>query len=101
MPHSEPVVEVETSDGHRFELIDIAPRSPQQTLLLLPGMGISARHYIDLARLLAESGTRVLIHEWRGNGSSSRRAGKRHSHGDWGHRELIQCDLGAAMRTVV
>ena len=101
MPHSEPVLEIQTGDGHRFELVDIAPQAPKRTLLLLPGMGISARHYIGLARLLAESGTRVLIHEWRGNGSSSRRAGKRHRQGDWGYRELIECDLAAAQQTAV
>lgn len=95
MPHHEPVVDVESSDGHRFELIDVAPARAARTMLLLPGMGISARHYIAFARLLAEGGTRVLIHEWRGNGSSSLRAGKGR---DWGYRELIEEDLDTAVR---
>lgn len=94
MPHDQPVVEVETGDGHCFELIDVAPAQTGRAMLLLPGMGISARHYIAFARCLAEAGTRVFIHEWRGNGSSSLRAGKGR---DWGYRELVEEDLQAAV----
>lgn len=97
MPHDQPVVEVAGHDGHRFELIDVAPAHAAQTMLLLPGMGISARHYIGFAQQLAGTGTRVFIHEWRGNGSSSLRAGKGR---DWGYRELIDEDLHAAMRAI-
>jgi predicted alpha/beta hydrolase len=97
MPHDRPVVDVETSDGHRFELIEVAPPKATRMILLLPGMGISARHYISFAECLAERGTRVFIHEWRGNGSSSRRAGKGR---DWGYRELIELDLQAARLAV-
>jgi len=98
MPHDQPVVEVVCRDGHRFELIDIAPADTRQSMLLLPGMGISARHYIGFAGALAAHGTRVFIHEWRGNGSSSLRAGKGR---DWGYRELIEQDLHAAVRTII
>jgi predicted alpha/beta hydrolase len=94
MPHDQPVVRVEAADGHRFELIDVCPRRCRRTLLLLPGLGIAARHYIAFARHLARSGTRVLIHEWRGTGSSDRRA---HRARDWGYRELIEVDLDAAL----
>lgn len=94
MPHDQPIIEVETKDDHRFELIDVASPDPTRAMLLLPGMGISARHYIAFAQRLAERGTRVLIHEWRGNGSSSLRAGKGR---DWGYRELIETDLEAAL----
>lgn len=97
MPHDLPVVNIEAEDGHRFELIEVAPPEPARTMLLLPGMGISARHYIAFAECLAEHGTRVFIHEWRGNGSSSLRAGKGR---DWGYRELIEVDLEAAQRAV-
>jgi len=96
MPHDESVIEVESGDGHRFELIDVAPAQAQRAMLFLPGMGISARHYIAFAQRLAERGTRVFIHEWRGNGSSSLRAGKGR---DWGYRELIEDDLQAALAT--
>jgi len=94
MPHEQSVVRVETGDGHRFELIDVCPKAVARTMLLLPGMGISARRYIAFARRLAASGTRVLIHEWRGNGSSSQRASRSC---DWGYRELIELDLDAAL----
>jgi len=102
MPHDQPVVAVEADDGHRFELIDVAPDSPARTIariiVLLPGLGISARHYIDFARQLARAGrARVLIHEWRGNGSSNRRPGRHREHGDWGYRELLELDLTASM----
>lgn len=95
MPHDQPVVEVESGDGHRFELIDVTPAGAARAMLLLPGMGISARHYIGFARCLADHGTQVFIHEWRGNGSSSLRAGKGR---DWGYRELIEEDLHAAVQ---
>lgn len=95
MPHDQPVVRIESAHGHGFELIEVAPVKAARTMLLLPGMGISARHYIAFARCLAEGGTRVLIHEWRGNGSSSLRAGKGC---DWGYRELVEQDLHAAVQ---
>ena len=64
----------------------------------LPGLGISARHYIDFAAALAQAGrTQVLIHEWRGNGSSNRRAGRHRPNGNWGYRELLELDLPAAL----
>jgi len=97
MPHDQPVVQIEAEDGHRFELIEVAPAETMRTMLLLPGMGISARHYIAFARCLADHGTRVLIHEWRGNGSSCLRAGRGC---DWGYRELIEMDLHAALAAV-
>lgn len=102
MPHDQPVVAVEAHDGHCFELIDVAPELPARTIartiVLLPGLGISARHYIGFATQLARTGgARVLIHEWRGNGSSSRRPGRHIEHGDWGYRELLELDLAASM----
>lgn len=98
MPHDQPVVNVEAEDGHRFELIEVAPLRVARTMLLLPGMGISARHYIAFAEHLGKHGTRVFIHEWRGNGSSSLRAGCGR---DWGYRELIERDLQAALSAVM
>lgn len=96
MPHDQPVINLKGQDGHRFELIHVAAEVPQQTLLFLPGMGLSARLFIDFARTLADSGISVFIHEWRGNGSSSMRATRQC---DWGYRELLN-DVALA-RTVV
>lgn len=96
MPHDHPVIPVETADGHRFELIHVAADKPSGSMLFLPGMGLSARLFIRFAQALAERGTSVFIHEWRGNGSSSRRASR---HDDWGYRELLE-DIDAARRIV-
>jgi len=86
-----------TADGHRFELLRHAPADPVATLLWLPALGVAARHYQGFAEALAVRGIAVFVHEWRGNGSSSLRAG--HAQ-DWGYRELLQYDLPAAMDAV-
>jgi predicted alpha/beta hydrolase len=98
VPHDQPVVRVEAVDGHRFELIDVCGRKVRHTLLILPGMGISARRYIAFSRRLADRGTRVLIHEWRGIGSSSIRASRS---SNWGYHELIERDLEAGLEAAV
>ncbi len=60
-------------------------------------MGMPARHYLPFAEALAAQGVGVVLHEWRGIGSSNRRAGRRD---DWGYRELLQDDLAAGMATL-
>jgi len=97
MPHHQPVVVVTTADQHRFELIHVPCTDARRCLLLLPGMGLSARQYITFARALAERGIEVFIHEWRGVGSSNRRASRRCS---WGYLELLD-DIDAARAAVV
>lgn len=96
MPHDQPVIEVAAGDGHRFELIHVPAEKPRGSLLFLPGMGLSARLFIRFARALAERGIEVFIHEWRGNGSSSRRASRR---SNWRYRELLD-DIEAARNAV-
>ena len=96
MPHDQAVIPVETEDGHRFDLIDCADRALPNTVLFLPGLGITARHCIGFGQALASSGVRLLIHEWRGSGSSSLRAA-RSTH--WGYRELLEHDLSSALAT--
>lgn len=96
MPHDQPVIPVDVHDGHRFELIHVAAKRPQHHLLFLPGMGLSARLFIGFARALAKRGIEVFIHEWRGNGSSNRRASRQ---SDWAYRELLE-DIAAARRVV-
>jgi len=94
-PPAPDIVPVESADGARFELILVAPPDgrPRRALLWLPAMGVPARHYLSLAQALAARGVAVAIHEWRGIGSSDRRAGRR---SDWGYRELLQQDLAAS-----
>lgn len=79
------------ADGARAELLIHRPvASPRACLLWIPALGVAARHYDLLAYGLAERGIAVGVHEWRGHGSSDRRAGRAC---DWGYRELIGDDL--------
>jgi Predicted alpha/beta hydrolase len=88
-------IPVTVADGSRFELLCVQPAGGwRQLLYWLPAMGISARHYLPLAEALAAHGVAVAVHEWRGIGSSNRRAGRAC---DWGYRELLQDDLPAGL----
>lgn len=60
----------------------------------LPALGVAAKHYLPLAQALAGQGMAVAIHEWRGIGSSSKRASRSV---DWGYRELLEGDLPAGI----
>ena len=81
------------ADGHRYDLIACVPPQATRRLLWLPALGVAARHYVPFAQALAAVGVAVFVHEWRGHGSSSLRAGRRC---DWGYRELLLQDLPAA-----
>ncbi|NII73108.1 putative alpha/beta hydrolase [Dyella sp. SG562] len=82
-------------DGASSELLLTLPaQAPSALLYWLPAMGVAARHYLPLAQALAARGIAVALHEWRGIGSSNRRAGR---HSDWGYRELLQLDLPAGL----
>ncbi|MEM1080425.1 MAG: alpha/beta fold hydrolase [Pseudomonadota bacterium] len=95
MAHHRPVVSVTTQDHHRFELIDCGDPSCDHTLLFLPGLGITARYLIGFGEALAQHGIRLLIHEWRGNGSSNLRAARGQN---WGYQALIAQDIHAALQ---
>ena len=88
-------LEVQSRDGHQAALIARMPDTPRASLLWLPALGVAARHYIPLAEALAARDIAVYLHEWRGNGSSSVRAG---SGIDWGYRELLN-DIEASSAT--
>ena len=92
------VIPVTAADGAGYELLAM-PRAGgwQQLLYWIPAMGIPARHYLPLAQALADRGIAVVLHEWRGIGSSDRRAGR---NCDWGYRQLLQDDLPAGMAAV-
>lgn len=85
------------SDGHRWHLLAHAPAAPRATLLWLPALGVAARHYLPFAEALARAGVATFVHEWRGHGSSSLRAGH---DTDWGYRELLLEDLPASEAAV-
>ncbi|WP_240669115.1 alpha/beta fold hydrolase [Dyella sp. M7H15-1] len=82
-------------DGARSELILVQPADyPRHVLYWLPAMGVPAKHYLPMAEAFAAHGIAVALHEWRGMGSSDRRAGRR---GNWGYRELLEADLPAGI----
>jgi predicted alpha/beta hydrolase len=89
---------VVAADGARAELLLLSPPGrPRHVLYWLPAMGVPARHYLPLAEALAACGVAVALHEWRGIGSSDRRAGRRH---DWAYRDLLGDDLPAGLAAV-
>lgn len=98
MPHNQPVIPITTTDDHHFELIHARADHAVDSLLLIPGMGLSARQYIAFAEALAGHGIEVFIHEWRGIGSSDLRASRS---SNWGYRELIELDLHASVDAAV
>ncbi|AIF48974.1 alpha/beta hydrolase family protein [Dyella japonica] len=90
--HALPAVAV---DGARAEVMLQRPAGrATQLLYWVPALGVAAKHYLPLAQALATHGIAVAIHEWRGIGSSNKRAGRRE---DWGYRELLEDDLPAGI----
>lgn len=87
-----------TGDGSRFELLCVTPTGTgQRVLYWLPAMGVPARHYLPWAEALTSCGIAVVVHEWRGIGSSSRRASRQCN---WGYREMLENDLPPARAAI-
>ena len=84
-------------DGHRWILQARVPEAPVAALLWLPALGVAARHYLPFAEALAAHGIAVFVHEWRGHGSSSLRAGH---DTDWGYRALLLDDLPVSEQAI-
>lgn len=83
------------ADGAEADLQLVLPAaSCGRVLYWLPALGVAARNYLPFARALAARGIGVALHEWRGAGSSNRRANR---HTDWGYRELLLDDLPAGL----
>ena len=86
------------ADGARAEVVLQRPAGETNRLLYwLPALGVAAKHYLPLAQALAEQGIAVAIHEWRGIGSSNKRASRRE---DWGYRELLVDDVPAGIASI-
>ncbi len=85
---------VRSTDGHHARLRVRLPAHARHGVLMIPAMGVSARHYDALAELLEQRGIAMATHEWRGIGSSSVRASRR---SNWGYRELLDDDLHASL----
>lgn len=87
-------IAVTSADGSRFDLLLTAPDSAPTWVYWCPAMGVTARQYRIFADAAANAGIGVAVHEWRGAGSSDRRASR---HSDWGYRELLDdIDAGVA-----
>lgn len=86
------------ADGASADLVLYRPIADERAVLLwVPALGVAARHYEPLALALAAHGVAVAVHEWRGIGSSNRRASRR---SDWGYRELLTDDLPTSLRAL-
>lgn len=84
------------ADGATADLLIFLPDGTARAALLwIPALGVAARHYEAFALALTSHGIAVGVHEWRGHGSSDRRASRRC---DWGYRELIGDDLPASLQ---
>jgi predicted alpha/beta hydrolase len=88
------VTRVSAADGAASELLLVDAAAPRHWLYWLPAMGVPAKHYLPLASALAAHGIAVALHEWRGIGSSDRRAGWRQ---DWNYRTLLCQDIPAGL----
>jgi predicted alpha/beta hydrolase len=94
LPAEDEGLSIAAADGHGFRLLLRSPAAPVASLLWLPALGVAARHYLPFAEALSARGVAVFVHEWRGHGSSTQRAGR---HCDWGYRALLEIDLPAAL----
>lgn len=89
------VLRVVSGDGAEADLQLVRPPGELREIVLwLPALGVAARNYLPFARALAARRIAVALHEWRGIGSSDRRAGWQ---SNWGYRELLSQDLPASL----
>jgi predicted alpha/beta hydrolase len=97
LPESAPreAISLHMADGASADLVLYRPDGDAiAALLWVPALGVAARHYEPFAIALASRGIAVAVHEWRGIGSSDRRAGR---HANWGYRELLTDDLPTSL----
>jgi predicted alpha/beta hydrolase len=91
----ESTLHIASADGAAADLQIVRPPGPVTDVVLwLPALGVAARHYLPFAQALAARGTAVALHEWRGVGSSDRRAGRV---SNWGYREILTQDIPASL----
>jgi len=89
------VLRVVSPDGTSSDLHVVRPaRQARDLVFWCPAMGVPARHYLPLAMALGARGIAMAMLEWRGVGSSNRRAGRACS---WGYRELLTEDIPAGL----
>lgn len=92
------VSRVASADGASADVFLVSPaRGVRDVVFWLPGMGVAARNYLAFANALADDGIAVALHEWRGMGSSDRRASRAMN---WGYRELVTQDIPASLAAI-
>ncbi len=79
-------------DGAAAELL-VHPSANGDLVYWLPALGVTARHYARFAESMAAAGIGLARHEWRGAGSSDRRARRGV---DWRYRDLL-ADVAAGI----
>ncbi len=82
---SRDVLVVSAPDGARADLI-LHHGDAHDLVYWLPALGVTARNYDSFASELGRHGIGVAAHEWRGAGSSDRRAARG---SDWAYRDLL------------
>lgn len=85
---------VAAADGAESTLQWHRPAQPRAWLYWLPALGVGLGPNETFADAMAARGIAVAVHEWRGLGSSNRRASRAC---DWGYRELLDLDLPAGL----
>lgn len=86
------------ADGHRWDVLVATGPRVDRVLVWIPALGVPARSYEAFATALAARGTAVVVHEWRGFGSSSLRASRTC---DWAYRELLCTDIPCTRRAAM
>ena len=94
MSDSPDLVESRSPDGHVWNLRLRRAAGGTHALVWLPALGVPAAKYDVFAAALGRRGVSVVVHEWRGTGSSSLRPSRG---SDWGYRELIERDIPASI----
>lgn len=86
-------IAVVSPDGARSTLQFHEPAQPRRALYWLPALGVGIAPNETFADAIAERDAVVAVHEWRGLGSSDRRASRRC---DWGYATLLD-DVSAGL----
>ncbi|PHQ51440.1 alpha/beta hydrolase [Streptomyces cinnamoneus] len=85
-------------DGARLTVRALAHEDPTTpVVVLLPAMGMAARHYTPLVRTLHRRGMTVVTTDLRGHGESRPLPGRGVG---FGYREIVEHDVGAVLRRV-
>ncbi|MDI5969532.1 alpha/beta fold hydrolase [Streptomyces sp. SL13] len=97
-PRFPPLAEIRAPDGARITIRALArPDAGAPVVVVLPAMGMAARHYTPLVRSLHAAGLTVATCDLRGHGESRPvpRRGVR-----FGYREIVEHDIKAVLDAV-